>query len=145
MRRNDVFRYRLDGVGDVAEEVRVPEVETDAGRLAFEPVVEDGDERRRVREPVRDDFHRDAHAERLGGPSNLIEAPQRRAAVIVVRMFHAGRRPEVQHQKVDELSWRSPGPLRFRERPRHAGRWRRPRSRNVVLGPGPPKTSVIGA
>ena len=58
---------RLDGVGDVADQVRVPEVETDARRLAVELVVEDRDERRRVGEPVRDDFDRDADAERLGG------------------------------------------------------------------------------
>ena len=48
MRRDDVFRDGLDGVSDVAEQVRMPEVETDAGRLAVELVVEDRDERRRV-------------------------------------------------------------------------------------------------
>ena len=80
VRRDDVLGDRLDRVGHVAHQVRMAEVEADAGARTVELLLEHRHERRRVRQAVRNHLDRDAHAERrrpAGRSLQGCEPPQR--------------------------------------------------------------------
>ena len=57
VRRDDVLRCRLDGVDHVAHQVRVAEIEADAGVPYVDLAFEHRRQGRRVRQLVRDDLH----------------------------------------------------------------------------------------
>ena len=72
--RRQVSRDRFDGVDEVAVHVRVAEVEADAGVARLQVVLDEVHERPGARQVVGDDLDRDANAERLREPAQLLDA-----------------------------------------------------------------------
>ena len=123
----------------VAHQVRVAEVEADAGVGALELALEHRDQRGRRPTAVRDDFERDAHAERLGQPADLLDAAHRRGAMVVAgvglaRRACRGARPATSNGIRSAICQRRFRLPHRRLAPRRLGRGVRERRRPLVAG-----------